>query len=130
MNVTVCADKTATTSLTACENRGCQWTAGSLPHENFGDLVQNYGWVLTSVFGNLFVMFVGEVLFGEFAVYLNDFENHRLEQDYMDHLVLKNFVFQFISNYFIMFYIAYLRQIVSARAIQQLLDWPSLRDCL
>jgi hypothetical protein len=35
----------------------------------------------------------------------------RMDQDYMDHLVLKNFVFQFISNYFIMFYIAYLRQI-------------------
>jgi hypothetical protein len=49
LNATVCMDKSAITSITACENRGCQWIAGSVPHDTLGDYVMNYGWVIISL---------------------------------------------------------------------------------
>eukprot|EP01043_Picozoa_sp_COSAG02_P068040 COSAG02_NODE_11154_length_1782_cov_1.877005_1_plen_264_part_10 len=89
----------------------CEFSVEPLPHDKVVDYVNNYGWLIAGASGNLFVMFAGESIFYVIAEKLNDWENHRLQQDYEDALVYKNFVFQFVSNYFIMFYIAYLRQI-------------------
>ena len=89
----------------------CEFSVQQLPHNNVMDMVNNYGWLIAGATGNLIVMFAGESVFYALARKLNDWENHRLQSDYQDALVYKNFVFQFVSNYFIMFYIAYLRQI-------------------
>ena len=45
------------------------------------------------------------------ATWLNDLENYRTDTEYSDGQIQKNFAFQFINNYFVLFYIAYLRQI-------------------
>jgi hypothetical protein len=44
------------------------------------------------------------------AELLNKFENHRTESQYANALVAKNFCFEFVNNYFILFYIAYMRE--------------------
>ena len=51
------------------------------------------------------------LIYESIAVWLNDKENHRTDTEYNDGLIIKNFLFQFVNNYFILFYIAYLRQI-------------------
>ena len=43
-----------------------------------------------------------------FAGRLNKFENHRTQTEYVDSLILKAFGFQFVNNYFTLFYIAFL----------------------
>ena len=42
---------------------------------------------------------------------LCEWENHRTESEFENSRVTKNFLFQFINNYFVLFYIAYLREI-------------------
>jgi hypothetical protein len=42
---------------------------------------------------------------------LNNLENYRTETAFQDGLITKNFMFQFVNNYFILFYIAYLQQV-------------------
>lgn len=42
------------------------------------------------------------------AVKLTDWENHRTQTEYDDSLVVKNFMFEFINNYFTLFFIAFL----------------------
>jgi hypothetical protein len=42
------------------------------------------------------------------AVRLTDWENHRTQTEYDDSLVVKNFMFEFINNYFTLFFIAFL----------------------
>ena len=39
------------------------------------------------------------------------FVKNRTETDYSDGLIIKNFLFQFVNNYFVLFYIAYARQL-------------------
>jgi hypothetical protein len=50
-------------------------------------------------------------IYESLALSLTDWENHRTKTEYMDQLILKNFGFQFINNYFVLFYIGYMRQI-------------------
>eukprot|EP01051_Picozoa_sp_SAG22_P020412 SAG22_NODE_4119_length_1379_cov_1.209375_2_plen_232_part_01 len=40
---------------------------------------------------------------------LTNWENHRTQSEVENALVMKNFVFQFINNYFVLFYLAYIR---------------------
>ena len=53
--------------------------------------------ILIVVFGNVYEMI---------ALKMNNWENHRTKTEYEDNLILKNFVFQFVNNYFVLFYIA------------------------
>lgn len=41
----------------------------------------------------------------------SDKENFRTQTEYNDGVIIKNFAFQFVNNYFVLFYIAYLRQV-------------------
>ena len=42
---------------------------------------------------------------------MNFAENHRTQSEYDNSRVGKNFLFQFVNNYFVLFYIAYLREV-------------------
>ena len=46
------------------------------------------------------------------AVRLNDMENHRTTTQYEDSLIVKMFLFQFINNYFVLFFIAFVEETV------------------
>jgi hypothetical protein len=66
---------------------------------------------IASSFSNLFVIITFGMMFEWIAIKLNNFENHRTEAEYANALVLKNFMFQFVNNYFTLFYIAFMREI-------------------
>jgi hypothetical protein len=68
-------------------------------------------WPIMSGVCNLFVISFMGAVYERIAVALNDKENIRTETEYTNGLILKNFAFQFVNNYFVLFYIAYLRQI-------------------
>jgi hypothetical protein len=40
---------------------------------------------------------------------LNQWENHRTDTDYENHLILKTFLFQFVNSYASFFYIAFVK---------------------
>ena len=76
----------------------------------------------TSVFGknkfkllssvlNLAIIGVFGQIFESIASALTSWENHRTQSDVDNAIIAKNFVFQFINNYFVLFYIAYLREV-------------------
>ena len=60
---------------------------------------------------NLFVIISFGIVFEMVATKLNNFENYRTDEEYSNGLVLKNFLFQFVNNYFSLFYIAFMREI-------------------
>jgi hypothetical protein len=57
------------------------------------------------------VIGIFDVLTSSVFLKLNEFENHHSQSDFANALVAKNFCFQFVNNYFILFYIAYMREI-------------------
>jgi hypothetical protein len=81
--------------------------------EKWGELTptEKFGWQLLSSFLNLGIIITAGLVYEAIADWLNDLENFRTETEYSDGLILKNFLFQFVNNYFLLFYIAYLRQI-------------------
>ena len=85
-------------SRMACENRDCTYEIEPLPLESLLDVFRNYGWLLTAACSNVFIMFSFEAVFESIAWRLNDWENHRLEQEYQDNLIFKHAVFQFVNN--------------------------------
>ena len=68
-------------------------------------------WKFTSAAANTLLIVIFGKIYETIAVAMNDWENHRTQTDYEDNLILKNFVFQFVNNYFVLFYIAYMRQV-------------------
>ena len=68
-------------------------------------------WKFTSAAANTLLIVIFGKIYETIAVAMNDWENHRTKTDYEDNLILKNFVFQFVNNYFVLFYIAYMRQV-------------------
>jgi len=68
-------------------------------------------WPIISGACNFFVIQFMGASYEAVAVWLNDKENFRTQTQYNDGIIIKNFVFQFFNNYFVLFYIAYLRQI-------------------
>ena len=74
-------------------------------------LFQKNKWKWASSFLNLALITIFGALYRGTAIKLNDWENHRTQIEYDDNLILKDFSFQFINNYFILFYIAYMRQV-------------------
>ena len=72
-------------------------------------LYQVYKWQIISASLNLLVIVVFGGIYEEVANALNTWENHRTEQEFENALIVKIFVFQFINNYFVLFYIAFLQ---------------------
>ena len=68
-------------------------------------------WKIISGACNFFVIQFMGASYEAVAEYLNNKENFRTQTEYNDGIIVKNFVFQFFNNYFVLFYIAYLRQI-------------------
>ena len=46
------------------------------------------------------------------AIYLNNFENFRINTEYEDALILKLFCFQFVNSYASLFYVAFIKETV------------------
>ncbi|GAB6032991.1 hypothetical protein CHUAL_012183 [Chamberlinius hualienensis] len=65
------------------------------------------------------VIFTLDEVYHSVAVWLNDLENYRLEEEYENHLTIKMGVFQFVSAFISLFYIAF-----------YLKDMEKLRDLL
>jgi hypothetical protein len=66
---------------------------------------------LLSSFLNLLIIGIFGQLFERLAERLCEWENHRTQSEFENALVGKNFVFQFVNNYFVLFYIAFLREV-------------------
>lgn len=107
-------------SLLSCKNVGrqlagddrvCRFEKVARPIDSVSDLLDVYGLVILSAVANLAVMMVAGALYNPLAIWLNDWENHRLQSTYDNHLVMKAFLFEFVNNYFVMFYITYLKQL-------------------
>ena len=89
-------------------NKTNTWHSGY--PEGSGMFAQNK-WKWTSALVNTVMIVVFGMLYESIAEGLNEWENHRTQIDYEDNLILKNFMFQFVNNYFILFYIGYMRQL-------------------
>ena len=62
-----------------------------------------------SSFLNLLIIQAFGQMYETITDMLNNWENHRTEAEFQNALVIKNFVFQFVNNYFMLFYIAFIR---------------------
>ena len=49
------------------------------------------------------------MIYGDMAIKLNDYENHRTDTAYEDNLIAKSFVFQFVNSYAALLYIAFVK---------------------
>jgi hypothetical protein len=65
--------------------------------------------IVGSIFNVFCIQFFG-IIYGKVAVKLNNYENYRTETAYQDSLIVKNFLFQFVNNYFALFFIAFLKE--------------------
>jgi hypothetical protein len=66
-------------------------------------------WQFLSSALNLMIIQIFGFIYEDITDRLNFFENHRTHAEAHNSLVVKNFVFQFLNNYFMLFYIAFLR---------------------
>lgn len=80
--------------------------------------IESYKWIIASSLLNLAVIQGMGLVYESIAEWLNDIENYRTPTEYEDQLIVKNFAFQFVNNYFLLFYISYLRQIDWAGTIR------------
>lgn len=67
-------------------------------------------YIVLSAATNLIIIVLFGLMFETVAEVLTNFENHRTESDFANSLVVKNFCFQFVNNYFVLFYISYMRE--------------------
>ena len=58
---------------------------------------------------NLIIIGLYGQIFERLAERLSNWGNYRTQSEYDNSLVAKNFLFQFVNNYFVLFYIAFLR---------------------
>ena len=68
-------------------------------------------WTIVSALANLVIIQSYGQTFERLAIKLNKWENHRFESEFEDALVAKNFLFQFVNNYIVLFYLAFLREV-------------------
>jgi hypothetical protein len=99
------------------------------------DYFSVYKWSVLSALAVLGVQALCDRLFSMMSKRLNEFENHRLHVDFDRNLVYKGFVLQFISNYCLMFYILFFRQmsstgLLSSIGLLHLVPYPCYRSCL
>lgn len=74
-------------------------------------IIEKKKYELLSAALNLTIIGVYGAVFEALADYLTEWENHRTQSEYDNSRVGKNFLFQFVNNYFVLFYIAYLREV-------------------
>lgn len=100
----------------ACEAYGnnysrCEYTEFSFMVDG-EEVPQNFWnqkkWKLVSSVVNLILIQGGGQAYERIAGKLNRWENHKTQTEYTDSLILKAFGFQFVNNYFTLFYIAFL----------------------
>lgn len=63
--------------------------------------------IVASILNVIQINFWGAI-YGLIKIRLTDMENHRTNFDYMDSMIAKNFIFQFINSYSSFFYIAFI----------------------
>jgi hypothetical protein len=68
-------------------------------------------WKVVSSMLNVLLIVICGAIYEKIAQSMTDWENHRTQLEYDNNLILKNFGFQFVNNYFVLFYIGYMRQI-------------------
>ena len=95
----------------SCLGAACVYDAPASPYTAECTTLQWMKFKLMSSFFNLMIIGVYGQLFERFAVKSSEWENHRTPSAYDNALVAKNFMFQFINNYFVLFYIAYGREV-------------------
>lgn len=71
-----------------------------------------FGGIVASI-ANAVVIQVMNAIYGEVAIALTDFENHRTDTAYEDSLITKTFIFQFVNSYSPLFYIAFVKPFIS-----------------
>mmetsp|Transcript_21081 Transcript_21081/g.21777 ORF Transcript_21081/g.21777 Transcript_21081/m.21777 type:complete len:758 (+) Transcript_21081:44-2317(+) len=71
-----------------------------------------FGGIIASI-ANAVVIQVMNAIYGEVAIQLTDFENHRTDTAYEDSLITKTFIFQFVNSYSPLFYIAFVKPFIS-----------------
>lgn len=97
-----------------------------VPFRTLKEAVDENMWVGIGGLTNLILLQTFGTIFRGLADKLNFFENHRLEEIHNKALILKIFLFEFVNNYFVMFYIAYLRHIEFPVGVPQKCD----KSCL
>lgn len=55
---------------------------------------------------------VMNMIYGDVAIKLTNFENHRTDTEYEDSLIGKTFVFQFVNSFASLFYIAFVKPFI------------------
>ena len=68
-----------------------------------------YAHLLGSSFLNLFTIQGFGLIYEIVASKMNDQENYRTQTEYDDALIIKTFSFQFLNNYFLLFFIGFLK---------------------
>jgi anoctamin-10/anoctamin-7 len=68
----------------------------------------NLGGIVSSILLALQIQFLNG-FFGEIALKLTNFENHRTDTEYEDSLIAKTFCFQFVNSFASLFYIAFVK---------------------
>ena len=58
---------------------------------------------------NAVAIMICNTLYTKFALFLNDYENHRTDTIYEDNLIAKIFIFQLINSYASLFYVAFIK---------------------
>lgn len=75
------------------------------------DIVIN-GTQVGGIIGSILLAIQVQVLnyyYGDLALKLNDYENHRTDTQYEDSLIVKTFLFQFVNSFVSLFYVAFLK---------------------
>ena len=73
--------------------------------------IQKQKWSAISAIITCLIIVVGGLVFEKIAAGLNSWENHRTPHEHENSLIFKRFSFEFINNFFILFYIGYMSQI-------------------
>ena len=73
-------------------------------------LLEEQKYKLISAALNLTIIGLYGSIFEALADRLTVWENHRTQTQFDNNLIAKNFAFQFVNNYFVLFYIAFLRE--------------------
>ena len=76
--------------------------------KNFTVSGMKMGNVLSSTVNAIQILIFNN-LYGDLALTLNQYENHRTDTEFEDSLIAKTFIFQFVNSFTSMFYIAFMK---------------------
>lgn len=78
-------------------------------------IISKFDVTLASISSSLLIAIQIQVLngyFGELAIKLNNYENHRTDTEYEDALIAKTFAFQFVNSFASLFYISFIKPFI------------------